>query len=76
MAPEEIPNPVVEGPRIMIATVLIGISTGFIFLVSTSFEKGPSMFHKVRRHVSSNLVSSFQWLKIFQSEKIADPGHD
>lgn len=33
MGIEEIPNPHVEGPRIMIATVLIGISTGFIFLV-------------------------------------------
>lgn len=29
---EEIPNPTVEGPRIMIACVAIGIFTGFIFL--------------------------------------------
>lgn len=30
---EEIPNPTVEGPRIMLACVGIGIFTGFIFLV-------------------------------------------
>ncbi|KAL2037835.1 hypothetical protein N7G274_009309 [Stereocaulon virgatum] len=30
---EEIPNPTVEGPRIMIACVGIGIFTGFIFLI-------------------------------------------
>ena len=29
---EEIPNPTVEGPRIMIACVGIGLFTGFIFL--------------------------------------------
>lgn len=34
---EEIPNPHVEGPRIMIATVLIGITTGFLFLVRILF---------------------------------------
>lgn len=39
--PEEIPNPQVEGPRIMIATVLIGITTGFLFLVSIPFSKMP-----------------------------------
>jgi len=30
---EEIPNPSVEGPKIMLACVGIGIFTGFIFLV-------------------------------------------
>ncbi len=30
---EEIPNPSVEGPRIMLACVAIGVFTGFIFLV-------------------------------------------
>ncbi|CAD6589621.1 MAG: hypothetical protein ASARMPRED_004145 [Alectoria sarmentosa] len=39
---EEIPNPHVEGPRIMIATVLIGISTGFIFLVCLLLVSGGS----------------------------------
>ena len=34
---EEIPNPHVEGPRIMIVTVLIGITTGFLFLVRVLF---------------------------------------
>lgn len=29
---EEIPNPTVEGPRIMIACVGIGVFTGFVFL--------------------------------------------
>lgn len=39
---EEIPNPHVEGPRIMIATVLIGISTGFVFLVCLLLVSGGS----------------------------------
>jgi choline transport protein len=29
---EEIPNPTVEGPKIMIGCVAIGILTGFVFL--------------------------------------------
>jgi choline transport protein len=37
---EEIPNAAVEGPRIMIGCVLIGISTGFLFLISTLFASG------------------------------------
>jgi len=38
---EEIPNPAVEGPKIMIACVGIGISTGFIFLMVLLFVAGP-----------------------------------
>ncbi|MCJ1353349.1 MAG: hypothetical protein MMC33_003334 [Icmadophila ericetorum] len=37
---EEIPNASVVGPRIMIATVGIGVSTGFIFLVILLFVAG------------------------------------
>ena len=39
---EEIPNPHVEGPRIMIATVLIGITTGFVFLTCLLLVSGGS----------------------------------
>ena len=49
MSLEEIPNPVVEGPRIMIATVLIGIGTGFIFLVRTSSCK--LLLHSFVRYI-------------------------
>ncbi|TVY83673.1 Choline transport protein [Lachnellula suecica] len=38
---EEIPNPAVEGPKIMIACVGIGIFTGFIFLMVLLFVSGP-----------------------------------
>ncbi|KAL8746568.1 MAG: hypothetical protein Q9184_007728, partial [Pyrenodesmia sp. 2 TL-2023] len=38
---EEIPNPTVEGPRIMVACVGIGTFTGFIFLVVLLFVAGP-----------------------------------
>ncbi|KAL8688197.1 MAG: hypothetical protein Q9224_004945, partial [Gallowayella concinna] len=38
---EEIPNPTVEGPRIMIACVGIGTFTGFIFLMVLLFVAGP-----------------------------------
>jgi len=38
---EEIPNPAVEGPKIMIACVGIGVSTGFIFLMVLLFVAGP-----------------------------------
>jgi choline transport protein len=38
---EEIPNPAVEGPKIMIACVGIGVSTGFIFLMALLFVAGP-----------------------------------
>ncbi|PSR82853.1 amino acid/polyamine transporter I [Coniella lustricola] len=34
---EEIPRPQIEGPRIMIACILIGMFTGFIFLVCLLF---------------------------------------
>ena len=37
---EEIPNASVEGPKIMLASVGIGVSTGFIFLVSLLFVAG------------------------------------
>jgi choline transport protein len=37
---EEIPNPAVEGPKIMIACVGIGIFTGFIFLMVLLFVAG------------------------------------
>ncbi|TVY24173.1 Choline transport protein, partial [Lachnellula hyalina] len=37
---EEIPNPEVEGPKIMIACVGIGIFTGFIFLMVLLFVAG------------------------------------
>lgn len=37
---EEIPNPAVEGPKIMIACVLIGVFTGFIFLTVLLFVSG------------------------------------
>ncbi len=37
---EEIPNPAVEGPKIMIACVGIGIFTGFIFLMILLFVAG------------------------------------
>ena len=37
---EEIPNPTVEGPRIMIACVGIGVFTGFVFLTSLLFVAG------------------------------------
>jgi choline transport protein len=37
---EEIPNPAVEGPKIMIACVGIGIFTGFIFLTVLLFVAG------------------------------------
>ncbi|KAL9116524.1 MAG: hypothetical protein Q9187_006953 [Circinaria calcarea] len=37
---EEIPNASVEGPKIMIACVAIGVSTGFIFLVVLLFVAG------------------------------------
>lgn len=39
---EEIPNAAVEGPKIMIACVLIGIFTGFIFLMVLLFVSGGS----------------------------------
>ncbi len=38
---EEIPNPTIEGPKIMIACVGIGIFTGFIFLTVLLFVAGP-----------------------------------
>lgn len=38
---EEIPNPQVEGPRIMIACVGIGTFTGFIFLMVLLLVAGP-----------------------------------
>lgn len=38
---EEIPNPAVEGPKIMIACVGIGVFTGFIFLMVLLFVAGP-----------------------------------
>lgn len=38
---EEIPNAAVEGPKIMIQCVLIGIVTGFIFLMVLLFVSGP-----------------------------------
>lgn len=37
---EEIPNASVEGPKIMIGCVLIGVSTGFIFLTCLLFVAG------------------------------------
>jgi len=37
---EEIPNPSVEGPKIMIACVAIGVFTGFIFLTVLLFVAG------------------------------------
>lgn len=37
---EEIPNPAVEGPKIMIACVGIGVFTGFIFLMVLLFVAG------------------------------------
>lgn len=37
---EEIPNPAVEGPKIMIYCQYIGISTGFIFLLVMLFVSG------------------------------------
>jgi choline transport protein len=37
---EEIPNPSVEGPKIMIACVGIGLFTGFIFLTVLLFVAG------------------------------------
>ncbi|KAL2829759.1 amino acid/polyamine transporter I [Aspergillus cavernicola] len=37
---EEIPNPSVVGPRIMIGCVIIGISTGLIFLIVLLFVAG------------------------------------
>lgn len=39
---EEIPNARVQGPRVMVGSVLIGISTGFIFLVCLLFASGGS----------------------------------
>ncbi|KAI4185970.1 MAG: hypothetical protein LQ346_005778 [Caloplaca aetnensis] len=38
---EEIPDPTVEGPRIMVACVGIGTFTGFIFLMVLLFVAGP-----------------------------------
>ena len=37
---EEIPNPSVEGPKIMILCVAIGVSSGFIFLIILLFVSG------------------------------------
>jgi len=37
---EEIPNPAVEGPKIMLACVAIGVFTGFIFLMVLLFVAG------------------------------------
>jgi hypothetical protein len=37
---EEIPNPTVLGPRIMIGCVCIGITTGLIFLIVLLFVAG------------------------------------
>lgn len=37
---EEIPHPRKQGPRVMIAAVLIGISTGFVFLTCVLFASG------------------------------------
>lgn len=37
---EEIPNPSVLGPRIMVGSVLIGMGTGFVFLVVLLFVSG------------------------------------
>lgn len=39
---EEIENPAVEGPKIMIACVLVGVFTGFIFLMILLFVGGSS----------------------------------
>jgi hypothetical protein len=38
---EEIPNPAVEGPKIMIYCVGIGVFTGFVFLMVLLFVSGP-----------------------------------
>ena len=37
---EEIPNPTVEGPKIMMNCVLIGLFTGFVFLTVLQFVAG------------------------------------
>jgi len=37
---EEIPNPAVEGPKIMIGCVGIGVFTGFLFLMILLFVGG------------------------------------
>ena len=37
---EEIPNPTVEGPKIMIYCILIGLLTGFVFLSVLLFVAG------------------------------------
>ncbi len=37
---EELPNPAVEGPKIMIACVCIGVFTGFVFLTCLLFVAG------------------------------------
>lgn len=40
---EEVPNASVEGPKIMVYCQYIGISTGFIFLISLLFASGGQM---------------------------------
>ena len=40
---EEIPNPSKEGPKIMVYTVLVGLSTGFVFLMVLLFVAGPDV---------------------------------
>jgi choline transport protein len=37
---EEIPNPSVEGPRVMVFCVVLGTFTGFVFLVFLMFVSG------------------------------------
>lgn len=58
---EEIPNASVQGPKIMNASVLVGISTGFIFLVVLLFVSGgPAKVNEVIQSSQTPLIHIFQ----------------
>lgn len=58
---EEIPNPSVQGPQIMNASVLVGISTGFIFLMVLLFVSGgPANVDEVISSAQTPLIHIFK----------------
>ena len=57
---EEIPNATVQGPRIMVGSVLIGIFTGFIFLTVLLFVSGgPAHVDAVINSTQTSLIKIF-----------------
>lgn len=55
---EEIPNPSVVGPKIMIGCVLIGTGTGLVFLIVLLFVAGD--IHAVINSAAGPLVYIFK----------------